>query len=342
MYNNNFILREDILLVEKPIYAAINLTNRCNFRCKHCYVKSQKNLCDNELTLSKWKSILDILKNNGVFILTLTGGEILSYPEFWDVYKYAYDLGFKLKLISNLSLFNDAYLELFKTRKPEKIVVSLYGITNDTYHSFCEYYGSVDKIYKNLLLLKNNDINVEVNIILNEHILREYLHIIEFLKVNNIIFHLYRKIFCETTGNMEPLQLRIDPKQEFESYLLVKDINQLEVQMSNKEDLWEEGIKFCTAGLTSFFIDSEGYASPCAQTSEHRFNILENDYASICNNMRKIRNAEICHTTGCSVCEFRNYCGKCVPLCKKMGITQSGCFEKSRAIYLKKELEKYV
>ena len=60
------------------------ITSRCNFRCKMCYVHSEEcnKHADEELSLEQWTDIADQALEVGVMFVLITGGEPLMQGEF--------------------------------------------------------------------------------------------------------------------------------------------------------------------------------------------------------------------------------------------------------------------
>ena len=85
-----------------PLSATLELTNRCNFNCVHCYINQPANdqvAKQRELTTDQVKKIIDDMAEVGVLFLTLTGGEPLLRPDFAEIYTcLLYTSGSKLKV----------------------------------------------------------------------------------------------------------------------------------------------------------------------------------------------------------------------------------------------------
>ena len=64
-------------LITKPKRVIVEITDRCNFRCKHCF--ANKN--DFELKVQTWKKIFDSICKNKIESITITGGEPLLYKD---------------------------------------------------------------------------------------------------------------------------------------------------------------------------------------------------------------------------------------------------------------------
>lgn len=83
-----------------PIHISIEITDYCNFRCKHCYVSS----CPEKLAKRSYEdmiNLMDKLWNNGVKVIELTGGECTTHPKFREILRYASDKFNLVSIISN-------------------------------------------------------------------------------------------------------------------------------------------------------------------------------------------------------------------------------------------------
>jgi len=98
-----------------PKAVFLNITNKCNLHCKHCYLDSGKEL-DDELSRDEWFSVIDSLKEGGVDHVRINGGEPLMRDDCTNIMRYADELGMKTSIVSN-SLLYDA--EIFD-RMPKK------------------------------------------------------------------------------------------------------------------------------------------------------------------------------------------------------------------------------
>src|SRR5246500_3910911 len=81
-----------------PPSVQLDLTYRCNERCVHCYLDHQDH---GEMTSAEIKHLLDEMAEAGVFVLTLSGGEIFLRKDFFEILEYARQLLFCVKLKTN-------------------------------------------------------------------------------------------------------------------------------------------------------------------------------------------------------------------------------------------------
>ena len=75
-----------------PLGGSIEVTQRCNNKCLHCYnnlAAGNRDAREKELTLAEHCRIIDQIAGFGCLWLLLTGGEIFLRRDFLDIYTYA-------------------------------------------------------------------------------------------------------------------------------------------------------------------------------------------------------------------------------------------------------------
>ena len=124
-----------------PLAGTIELTRRCNNRCRHCYnnlpAKDPKALAS-ELSTSDIRRILDEIAAAGCVWLLMTGGEILLRPDFLELYRHAKKNGLLVTLFTNGTLVTPKLAEALVQSRPFAIEVTLYGSTAETYERVFE------------------------------------------------------------------------------------------------------------------------------------------------------------------------------------------------------------
>ena len=91
-------ISEKALRLNVPLNVQLDLTYRCNERCVHCYLDHDDH---GEMTTAEIKHLLDEMADAGVFILTLSGGEIFLRKDFFELLEHARRLMFCVKLKTN-------------------------------------------------------------------------------------------------------------------------------------------------------------------------------------------------------------------------------------------------
>ncbi|MFW6002633.1 MAG: viperin family antiviral radical SAM protein [archaeon] len=140
-----------------------HLTDRCNFKCKHCFVNMQQ---EKELSLDKCKSIIDNISDMNDFTrINLAGGEPLLVNHLQEVIDYIVKKGFRCSIITNGSKLDESFI------KKNKDKLSMIGISIDSMDdNINKKIGR--KTIKNLNHLcrsiKENEITLKVNICISK------------------------------------------------------------------------------------------------------------------------------------------------------------------------------
>lgn len=133
---------------EKNIFSelAVELTERCNNNCLHCYINKPANdavASNQEMSFDIIQKILEEAACLGCLHIRLTGGEPLLRDDFEDIYLYAKKIGYKIKIFTNGTRITPQLAQMFKKIPPgESIQVSLYGYNRKTYETISGVPGS--------------------------------------------------------------------------------------------------------------------------------------------------------------------------------------------------------
>lgn len=68
--------------IKAPLIAGIQITGRCNLRCKYCYAHPAS---ATDISLCEVKTILEQFKKMGVFQILIEGGEPFLHPDFFQI-----------------------------------------------------------------------------------------------------------------------------------------------------------------------------------------------------------------------------------------------------------------
>lgn len=157
-----------------------NLIRRCNLTCKHCYSISADIDFPGELNTDQVFNVMDDLRQFGVPVLILSGGEPLLRPDIFDISRYAKSKGFYVGLSSNGTLIDETNIQAIADIGYDYVGVSLDGI-RDTHDRFRQKKGAFDASLKGIDLCRQHGIKVGARFTLtqdNSHELPELLDII--------------------------------------------------------------------------------------------------------------------------------------------------------------------
>lgn len=158
-YNDIHISRRVFLKSSKPILGKldIELTERCNYNCIHCYINLPYNDVhaeQRELSTDAIKRILIETVSLGCLSVRFTGGEPLLRKDFEELYVFTRRLGIKVLLFTNAALVTPDLAELFSRIPPlENIEVSIYGMKKSSWEAVTRVPGSYETAQRGINLL---------------------------------------------------------------------------------------------------------------------------------------------------------------------------------------------
>jgi radical SAM protein with 4Fe4S-binding SPASM domain len=150
--------RREFVLEPSPIpslrYLELQITARCNLKCRHCYLGEAKRV---DMSL---ETIVDILrqfeKMQGLRLL-ISGGEPMMHPDFWELNRLLPDFGLRSVLITNGTLISAEVTERLHVRE---VQVSLDGLRDA--HDAVRGEGSFQKSLGAIRSLRERGVEVSV------------------------------------------------------------------------------------------------------------------------------------------------------------------------------------
>lgn len=104
-----------------------NLVRRCNLCCEHCYSISADRDFAGELSTAEVHGVMDDLRQFGVPVLILSGGEPLLRPDIFEVAKRAKSMGFYVGFSTNGTLLDDANARRLAATGVDYVGISIDG-----------------------------------------------------------------------------------------------------------------------------------------------------------------------------------------------------------------------
>lgn len=162
---SKYVSRTKIL--SKPVssrlrHLDIELTERCNNCCIHCYINQAENdtgVMQREMGTEFVKDILRQAEAMGCLSVLFTGGEPLLRHDFAELYIFTRQLGLKVKIFTNGRLITSRLAKLFSKIPPQlPIEVSVYGMHADTYDSVVAVRGAFQQFQRGVGLLREHQI----------------------------------------------------------------------------------------------------------------------------------------------------------------------------------------
>lgn len=317
-----------------PLSGTFELTPRCNFNCKMCYIHSSdcNSLAEREISAEKWIELGKRVKEAGTVFLLLTGGEPLMRKDFPHIYKSLNEMGFILSVNTNGSLITDEIFELFRAYPPHRLSISLYGASNETYASLCEN-EKFDEVIKNIKRLKEAGIQLKINCSLTPYNCDDAEKIVKISKEIGVNIKIatymypplrknddntginsgrftafegaYHKVRCDLMKNGK--EKFIERAQQLKSGIYLSERECVEPPEEGEES-------HCRAGITTFWIDWQGNMSPCGMIPDEEYNVFERDFAECWEKTRE-KAGRIRMPAECTSCKYKTFCHVCAAAC---------------------------
>jgi len=168
-------------IITKPKRVIVEITNKCNFRCVHCF--ANKN--DFELKCSSWKKIFDNICREKIESITITGGEPLLYKDLFTLLSEVKLRKTLLSLDTNASLINKDNINLIE-KYFTKVRISHYGMNKSWHANTQSHASSEEKFLESLKILCDSKVKVQVKIPLFKNNTKNLFKILDSLKPYDI------------------------------------------------------------------------------------------------------------------------------------------------------------
>ncbi len=172
----------DLNIHQSPIpslrYLELQITDRCNLSCRHCYLgESSKRDLNFEIIRKVLKEFEEI---QGLRLL-ISGGEPLLYPHFWELNDILRDYAFRSILLSNGTLINE---EVARSLKVHEVQLSLDGMREG--HEILRGKDTFEKVIRVIDILKENNIQVSIATMIHRANLKEFDELFSLISSKDI------------------------------------------------------------------------------------------------------------------------------------------------------------
>lgn len=299
-----------------PLSGLLELTSRCNLRCVHCYLGPQERHWarrDEEMPLEKVLAVVDELADAGCLNLGITGGDPMVHEHFPSVYRHARERGMIVTVLCNGILVREEIVELFRELPPAAVEVSLYGATRQTYETVTRVRGSWAKCLAGVRRLLDADVRVVLKTVVITLNVSEVAAMRQMAADLGVEFRTDSGIFPQLSDSDDaPTKFRVSPREAVDSELWNAEQTRLWNERIDGGLQPSEALYRCGAGVSGFYIDPYGNASPCIMTSHHRYSLSERSFESLWGaELVQIRSARPRADYGCNGCEMQIACTGC-------------------------------
>ena len=299
------------LSVGKQLYmATIELTYKCNERCRHCYVVDE---FKNEMSFEEIKTLLDDLAEMNTFNIVFTGGEVFVRKDAFEILEYAYSKHFVIDIFTNGNLIDgNDYIRL-KNIWPRCVHFSLYSHIPQKHDAITRVQGSFEKTIKSIKSCAGIGIPVNIKTPVFSETKEDIKGVVDLANEIGCTVELGWTITPKKNGNLSPLKMRVSKGEEEER--VIQTINELVSAANEPDECIRQVEKLCGAGDNSLSINPYGEVYPCNLLQLCIGDIREESIKNIWDSSERLKkwreiNKRACRE-GCGECAYADSCHFC-------------------------------
>jgi len=160
----------NLKVMSSPKHVDIAITGKCNLACKYCFYADEM-VARTNLPTERWLSFFDELGSLGVMTVCLTGGEVFTRPDLFELIDGIIANRMRYSLLSNGTMITEDTLKQFEIGKRrqrlDSIQVSVDGSSAEV-HDLSRP-KSFGRALRGLKLLKEAGYPVTVRVTINRH-----------------------------------------------------------------------------------------------------------------------------------------------------------------------------
>lgn len=300
-----------------PFSASIELTERCNLNCLHCFINQPAGdpaARSGELSTNSWLRVLDQMAEAGTLFLLITGGEPLLRDDFEEIFIHTRKRGMLVSLFSNATMLTPRIADVLADWGLHSLEVSLYGATPETYEKVTRQPGSFERCLRGIELALTKGFKFSLKTVLltvNQHELEAMRTLTESYGLEFRYDSTLWPRLDGTTANMQ-YQLSNQEMLEFDLYDPDRREGWEETAQSFEGQLLRaENVFTCGAGYRSYHIDARGRMSPCLMVRKPQYDVLTEGFAEAWKKLGAIRKLKRSKHTACETCPAAALCTMC-------------------------------
>ena len=293
-----------------PVFAAIELTHRCNLVCPHCYLAPTQ--IESELSKNEVVSILGQLEEMGILVLTLTGGEPTCRKDLLEIIQEAIRRHFVVILKTNALTLDPETIQELAVQGLYELNVSLYHSSPAEHDRFVGKRGAWDAAVNALRSFSAKGKNVKVALLVMGWNIDSTLELERFCRKESWPYSIDFRIEPRNDGNCQPMNLQAPSDKLLQ---LMQESPLLRSIVANRRKINEMPNSICGMGRSTIVIHADGSVTPCISLSRIVMgNIRQASLADIWIHSevrRKVTSLNRRDQPRCTSCELVSDCPRC-------------------------------
>jgi len=329
--------------MNSPRTVYVNITSRCNLKCKYCSHFFSPSDTKKDLPLSNWLEFFSKLGRENVMNIVISGGEPFLREDIKEMLKEIIKNRMRFSILTNGTIFSKELFEFISNcKRCDYIQVSVDGHRPEV-HDSMRGEGSFEKTINTIKVLKKYNIPIAIRVTIhpeNVYYIKEIAKfLLEDLKLKSFSTNSINYIGLGKK-NYKELQLNIEEYSfVLKAFLELNKIYKNKITAKSgplallafwsliknvkKDKLNIKGgyLLGCNAVFSSLAVRSDGVIVPCNLLSHIELGNIEDDLQKIwkenskLNELRNRRNIKLTCFEYCRDCIYINYCtGGCPAL----------------------------
>ncbi|RLB15077.1 MAG: heme b synthase [Deltaproteobacteria bacterium] len=315
---------------------AWEITRSCNLNCVHCRAAAEKDPYPGELSTARCLKLLDEIREVGRPIVILTGGEPLLREDVFKLARYGTELGLRMVMATNGTLLNPSVIQEMKESGISRVSISLDGPTALEHDAFRKVQGAFDAAIAGIRLLKEQDVEFQINTTITRHNAHLAEQILELaVNLGAAAHHLFLLV---PTGRAREMVNQEIEAAEYERLLHwfygMRDKVPLHLKATCaphyyrilRQEAYAKGEKVtidtygldavtrgCLGGTAFCFIGYDGIVQPCGYLELKCGDVRKDTFQEVWKNsdiFAKLRDFSL-YKGKCGRCEYIRVCGGC-------------------------------
>jgi len=292
----------------KLYYLTINVTNRCNLSCAHCYASSGSSL-EKDLSLPVIKKVVDDGKTLGLLYVLITGGEPLMRDDLEELLSYLKSSGITVFLATNGTLLNEKNIRFIKN-SVDKINISLDGVS-EVHDKIRAKSGLFEETVNKIKKLINYKIPVSVSFTAHDGNFGQIEKLADYFNKDSDLknVHINLKRYLSVGRGVEN-KIQLSKENYFKIIKIVEKLKNKKVNISFKDPFYSTSYSKgggCFAGIHILSIKNNGEVWICTKLELPLGNINKTSLIDIWNNseiLKSLRNNSSEVVKGCRAAAY--------------------------------------
>lgn len=259
-----------------------HITEKCDQRCKHCYIFNGRNHSSCELNIKEISAIVDdfidmTYRLNKTPVLTITGGDPLLYNDIWPFLEIIYRKKIKFAILGNPFHLTEEVANRLKKLGCYNYQMSIDGLRET--HDYLRKKGSFDETLNKVELLNKVGIHTSIMTTVSKQNMNEVPMLVPIMVKAGVRNYGFAR-YCPNPGDNDSMI----PPEQYKNFLekmweMYVKYNDCETRFALKDHLWklflyekglyrtdfqgEDVLDGCHCGISHMTILSNGIVYAC-------------------------------------------------------------------------------